>query len=47
MESPELITYVNGKRHQLPKGRAETTLLQYLRGKLLLAGNCTAAVLVS
>lgn len=25
--------YINGKRHELPKGRAEATLLQYLRGE--------------
>lgn len=28
------IVYVNGKRHELPPGEAETTLLQYLRGTL-------------
>lgn len=24
--------YINGKRHLLPQGRAEATLLQFLRG---------------
>ncbi len=28
----EPIAYINGKRHVLPAGRAEVTLLQYLRG---------------
>ena len=26
------ICYVNGKRYELPEGRAEATLLQWLRG---------------
>lgn len=26
------ICYINGKRHDLPEGRAEVNLLQYLRG---------------
>ena len=29
----EPIVYINGKRHVLPLGRAEVTLLQYLRGE--------------
>jgi hypothetical protein len=29
------ICYVNGKRFQLPQGRGEGTLLQFLRGKLM------------
>lgn len=29
----EPIVYVNGKRHVLPLGAGEKTLLQYLRGK--------------
>jgi hypothetical protein len=41
----EAIVYVNGKRHVLPQGRAEATLLQYLRGARLhrsCAQHCTA-----
>lgn len=30
----EPICYINGKRHVLPQGRGETTLLQFLRGAL-------------
>ena len=30
------ICYVNGKRYELPQGRAEATLLQWLRGNLQL-----------
>ena len=33
-EADEPIVYVNGKRHILPEGNAETTLLQYLRGAI-------------
>ena len=29
------IAYVNGKRHNLPPGAAERSLLQYLRGEPL------------
>ena len=29
------ICYVNGKRYELPEGRAEATLLQWLRGSTL------------
>lgn len=32
----ELLCYINGKRHVLPTGRAESTLLQYLRGVCVL-----------
>ena len=28
----EAVCYINGKRHVLPPGRGEATLLQYLRG---------------
>jgi hypothetical protein len=28
------ICYVNGKRYELPSGRGEGTLLQFLRGRL-------------
>lgn len=31
------IAYVNGKRHVLPAGRAEATLLQWLRGEIALS----------
>lgn len=31
--SVEPICYVNGKRHVLPPGKAEYTLLQWLRGE--------------
>lgn len=31
-DASQPIVYVNGKRHELPQGKAETTLLQYLRG---------------
>jgi hypothetical protein len=31
------IAYVNGKRHILPAGRAEATLLQWLRGEISLS----------
>ncbi len=34
-DASQPIVYVNGKRHELPQGKAETTLLQYLRGTLL------------
>jgi hypothetical protein len=34
------ICYVNGKRYELPLGRGEGTLLQFLRGKLM---GCTSA----
>ena len=34
-EADEPIVYVNGKRHILPEGNAETTLLQYLRGAVI------------
>jgi hypothetical protein len=30
--APDLLVFVNGVRHRLPPGRAEATLLQYLRG---------------
>ena len=33
-DATQPIVYVNGKRHELPPGKAETTLLQYLRGTL-------------
>ena len=33
-DAPELVVYVNGVRRLLPHGRAELTLLQYLRGTL-------------
>jgi hypothetical protein len=33
-EATEPIVYVNGKRRVLPDGYAETTLLEYLRGRL-------------
>lgn len=33
-DAAQPIVYVNGKRHELPPGKAETTLLQYLRGAL-------------
>ena len=37
------IVYVNGKRYELPEGKAETTLLQYLRGTTsLLTLSCYA-----
>ena len=39
----EPIAYINGKRFSLPTGRAEVTLLQYLRGAL--AGPGHACVL--
>lgn len=32
----EAVCYINGKRHVLPPGRAEATLLQYLRGEDLI-----------
>lgn len=32
----DLFCYVNGKRVQLPPGRGECTLLEYIRGALLL-----------
>lgn len=32
VQGSELLCYINGKRQVLPTGRAETTLLQYLRG---------------
>jgi hypothetical protein len=32
--SDEALLYVNGKRFVLPQGRAEVTLLTYLRGEL-------------
>ena len=32
-DASQPIVYVNGKRHELPQGKAETTLLQYLRGR--------------
>ncbi len=35
----EPIAYINGKRFSLPTGRAEVTLLQYLRGALAGPGN--------
>ncbi len=28
----EIICYINGKRYAMPTGRAEATVLQYLRG---------------
>ena len=28
----EAVCYINGKRFELPKGRGEATLLQFLRG---------------
>lgn len=31
----DLFCYVNGKRVQLPPGRGECTLLEYIRGALL------------
>lgn len=31
-EAPEMITYINGRRFVMPSGRAEDTLLVYLRG---------------
>jgi hypothetical protein len=34
LEAAEPIVYVNGKRRVLPDGYAETTLLEYLRGRL-------------
>lgn len=30
----EPVAYINGKRHVLPAGRADQTLLSYLRGRL-------------
>lgn len=27
------VAYINGKKHKLPLGKAEVTLLQYLRGE--------------
>lgn len=38
LEGDELICYINGRRHLLPHGRGETTLLQYLRGEWWYAG---------
>lgn len=32
------VAYVNGKRYELPQGRAEVTLLTYLRGAVPLSG---------
>ena len=32
-QESEPIVYINGKLHKLPLGRAEVTLLAYLRGK--------------
>jgi hypothetical protein len=32
-EAPSIVAYINGQRHELPAGRGEATLLQYLRGE--------------
>ena len=32
-QDSEPIVYINGKLHKLPLGRAEVTLLDYLRGE--------------
>lgn len=33
-QDAQAIAYINGKLHKLPQGRAEVTLLTYLRGAL-------------
>lgn len=38
------IAYVNGKRHVLPQGRAEATLLQWLRGETAFLLQCFSQV---
>ena len=34
--SSEAIAYINGKRYELPAGRGEVTLLQFLRGERII-----------